>query len=205
MLSNNQFGWCEDEPLELHPPRSHVRVGGSSARTVHRAYRSLASLLLWLPLIVATGILGAGSMSNHGSDQWPAYQEIVSALPLRTDIQRYSARFTIAVKKSSADHRNLLEDYATFAAIWSEVSPEQPLLLKLVSPATVDPASKRVVPAIDNSPVAISEQDFAEFRPLLDDICTLIVSGDGTGRGKLPRSGYVAEPEELKWNHPDRR
>jgi hypothetical protein len=70
-------------------------------------------------------------------------------------------------------------------------------MLKLFSPAGVEPASKKVIPAINNPAVAVDAKNFTELLPLLKDIETLILVGDGTGRGKLPYSRYEAEPAEL--------
>ena len=70
-------------------------------------------------------------------------------------------------------------------------------MLKLISPAGVEPASKKVIPAINSPAVAVDAKDFTESLPLLKEIETLILVGDGTGRGKLPYSGHEAESAEL--------
>jgi hypothetical protein len=72
------------------------------------------------------------------------------------------------------------------------------MMLKLFSPAGVEPASRKVIPAINSPAVAVDAKNFTELLPLLKDIETLILVGDGTGRGKLPYSGYEAEPAELE-------
>ncbi len=198
MLFENRRRFGRDGTHELISPHGRARGGRSSIGwLVRRVCKSMVSLVTWLSLIVAGGTLGAGYFSFRGCDRQTANPEEIAAGPIRTDIQRYSGRFIIAVKKSVADERDLLADYETFAAVWAEVSPEQPMLLKLVSPASVDRASKKAVPPIDSPAVTIDEKSFAEYAPLLDEISTLILNGDGTGRGRLAVSGYVAEPADL--------
>ena len=40
----------------------------------------------------------------------------------------------------------------------------------------------------------VDETNFQEFRPILEDIRNLILEGDGSGCGRLDRSGYQAQP-----------
>jgi hypothetical protein len=73
-------------------------------------------------------------------------------------------------------------------------------MLRFVSPATIDPRSKRLVPARDGHIQPLDPKSFRELRPLLTEIRTLILQGDGTGRGKMLDSGYEAEPAETELN-----
>jgi hypothetical protein len=111
---------------------------------------------------------------------------------------RYTSKFVIAVKNANRQRRDMLADYATFCSVWSEVSPNEPMMFKMVSPATMDPRSKKVLPALNGPTIDVNAKNFAEILPLFDEISTLILEGDGTGRGRLQFSGYEAEPAELE-------
>jgi hypothetical protein len=160
----------------------------------------LKSLLSWVVSMLLTATVAGlmtGSVSMLGCGQSPDEQERVLGSPIRTDILLYSRKFVIASRHAFGKRYEFLASYATFCAIWKEVSPQKPMMLKLISPAGVEPASKKVIPAINSPAVAVDAKNFTELLPLLKEIETLIIVGDGTGRGKLPYSGYEAEPAEL--------
>ncbi len=48
----------------------------------------------------------------------------------------------------------------------------------------------------------IEQANFADLLPILEELRRLILEGDGSGRGRLPRSGYHAEPADLGVNLP---
>jgi hypothetical protein len=41
--------------------------------------------------------------------------------------------------------------------------------------------------------VVIDQAKFAELLPILEELRSLIIEGDGSGRGRLPKSGLQAE------------
>jgi hypothetical protein len=47
---------------------------------------------------------------------------------------------------------------------------------------------------IAKATVVVDETNFQELRPILEDIRSLILEGDGSGCGRLNRSGYHAQP-----------
>jgi hypothetical protein len=160
--------------------------------------KSLLSRVVWMLLTATVAGLTMDSASMLGCGQSPDQQERVLESPIRTDIQLYSREFVIASRHAFGKRREFLASYSTFCAIWKEVSPQKPMMLKPISPAGMEPASKKVIPAINSPAVAVDAGNYTELLPLLKEIETLIIVGDGTGRGKLPYSGYEAEPAELE-------
>jgi hypothetical protein len=124
------------------------------------ALRRHSGLILWLMLGAAAGVLGSGFTQFHGSDDHTAEQEDALVLPLRADTQRYSARFVAATRKAEGEHRDLLADYETFAAAWSEVSPGEPMLLQIASPDSFDQSLDRPINAIRAPVVAVDATSF---------------------------------------------
>jgi hypothetical protein len=170
----------------------------STAWALNPVLKSFLSRVVWMLLTATVAELTMGSTSMLGCSQSPDQQERVLASPIRTDIQLYSRKFVIASRHAFGQRREFLASYSTFCAIWKEVSPKKPMKLKVISPAGVEPASKKFIPAINSPTVAVDAENFTELLPLLKEIETLIIVGDGTGRGKLPYSGYEAEPAELE-------
>jgi hypothetical protein len=159
--------------------------------------KPLSSLVLWLMLGAAAGVLGSGFTLFRGWDDHIAEHENALTLPVRADTQRYSAKFVAATRKAEEEYRDLLADYETFAAAWSEVSPGEPMLLQIARPESFDESLNRTINAIRAPVVAVDATSFTEMSPILNEIRTLILTGDGSGRGVLARSRYQAEPMDL--------
>ena len=185
-------------PRGTTPPAASAHGAGSSSGWSYvRAFKLLSTLFPWL-LVTMTGIgLVTGDLSFRGRGKFAANQTSHPEDPIRTDTMLYSSKFIIAAKRALREDRNFLADYETFCSIWNEVSPDAPLMLKMVSPAEVDPLSKKALPALSGETVEIRAENFAEMVPILDEISVLIRE-DGNGRGKLQNSGYKTEPAELE-------
>jgi hypothetical protein len=181
----------------VHPPGRRPRdIREMSRSVVARALRSFSSLVATFLTVAACAGLAAGHLSWRGCEKSAAQTEQENRRPARRDIQRYSARYIDAVEHALRERRDLLGNYATFREIWGEVSPDQPLLVQMISPAALDFKSREIVPAVVRLPVAIDANNFGEYRPLLSDLRTLILEGDGTGRGRLPATHFDTEPAQ---------
>jgi hypothetical protein len=166
-----------------------------------RVLNQLTGLVLWILLIVAGGGLATGYLTLRGCGKSAVQQENEAGRPIRSDTVLYSSNFSVVVENAARQRRELLTDYATFCLAWGEHFPGEPMMLKMVGPVTNDPGSKKVLRALNGPTVVVDAKNFAEIRPLLADIKTLILKRNATGRGRLPVSGYEAEPAELQ---PDR-
>jgi hypothetical protein len=108
-------------------------------------------------------------------------------------IIRYPVRFTDIVKRAHRDHQQILTSFETLHTAWKGGGEER-LTLQFVVPPSFDPYTGGSAPAFEYPPAAIEQTNFKEKLPLLKEIYTLIVEGDGSGRGRLAISGYDAEP-----------
>jgi len=160
------------------------------------ARRSLSHLVMWMLLILAGVGLTMGYLGLHGFIESARELNDDGRHPMWSDIVQYSSRFRIAVQVAHRDRRDILASHAAFCAIWSEVSPNEPMIVKFVSPATIDRRSGKPVWAGYGEPNPVDPKTFRMLHPVLVEIRTLILEGDGSGRGKLAISGYLAEPAE---------
>ena len=191
------------QPLDSN----HRRVASSSAifaasdrgandAIVNSPRQSPSRLVFWLLLMLVGGGLVMVSVALRRYDQFGAEQDNHGPRPISRFIQLYSSRFVIAVKNSRHD---FLADYDEFYSIWNEASPHEPMMLRMIRPAAIEPISGRSVQAgVSSRTEVVDRHNFAELRPLLMETRTLILEGDGSGSGKLPYSGYEAEPAELE-------
>ena len=147
-------------------------------------FKWLSGLTVWMLLILAGGGLATGYLTLRGCDKTAAERENDVGRPIRSDAVLYSSEFIIAVKNAAPKPRHFLADYATFCLAWSEVSPSEPMMLKMVSPATIDPGSKKVLPALNGPTVEVDAKNFAEMGPLLDEINTLILENLQIGHSR---------------------
>jgi hypothetical protein len=70
------------------------------------------------------------------------------------------------------------------------------MVLQFVSPSAVDRVTQSTVPASTLPPEPIVEENFEKMRVWMAEIHELILHGDGSGSGTLPRSKFLAEPME---------
>jgi hypothetical protein len=153
----------------------------------HIAYNVFRGWLIRLLLIVACLAFGFGHILKEGCSK-------SAAEAMRRELQRYSARYVDAVRLADRDGRDLLASYAAFADVWKDVSPNEPMRIQTVSPASVDSDGRELVPVVIRAPRIIDAESFREFRIVLDDLRELIVEGNGTGRGLLRDTHFDAEP-----------
>ena len=84
----------------------------------------------------------------------------------------------------------------TLNSAWLEAYPFLPFWLEQVhSPLSEPNFGNSVVPVIRLKAI-VDETNFAELRPYLEDLRSVILDGDGSGCGRLRRSGYQAQPVE---------
>jgi hypothetical protein len=159
--------------------------------------RSLSTLVGWMVLVIVCFGVISGYVSFQGRGKSVANRERESATASRRDIQRYSARYIDAVRRSLEVDRDFLANYQSFSTVWNAVSPNEPMKMQSVSPAAFDSAARQVTPAVNRAPVAVSAENFGDYRLLLKDIRRLIVEADGTGRGYLQDTHFDAAPAEI--------
>jgi len=184
------------------PAGSTLEIGISTGGIRNNAQWLLSNLVIWMLLILTGGGLSIGHSIVYRLNKSAAKQEEDGERPIWRDVHLYSSTFIIAVKKAQHERRDLLADHAAFCSIWNEISSNKPMMLKVFRPAPSNQYSNRYISAISRETLPVDAMTFWELRPLLIEIRTLIVEGDGTGRGKLEHSGYEAEPAELTLDHP---
>jgi hypothetical protein len=160
---------------------------GRSGRELERLSNSL---VVWVLLIFAVASLFTASHAIHG------YRDR-GASSLRPTILFYSSEYITMVVEGDREGLNILADFDTFLAVRKKISPDVRSMLQVVSPAAVSLPSKRVIPPMINPAQEITRETFDGVAPLLDEIRTFIRENGGKGRGRLPRSGYIAAPAEL--------
>jgi hypothetical protein len=139
--------------------------------------------------------------SHRGAGCGPDQEAILYAgqLPLRVDVLHYSSRFVHVIDAAHRLRRNILSDHAALEAAWRVASPHEPLAIKFVGSPLFEYerlTGRRVGPIVRPT-IRIGEDNFADWRPLLADVRELILEGDGSGRGRLGRTGFQAEPADL--------
>ncbi len=159
---------------------------------------AVSHLVIWLLFILAGLGLTKGYLSLHGFRESAKEQNDDGRHPMWSDIIQYSSGFRAAVQAAQRDRRDILASHAAFCSIWSEISPNEPMILKFASPATIDRRSGRPVWPGYGELNPVDSKTFRIFHPVLVEIRTLILEGDGSGRGTLAVSGYLAEPAELE-------
>jgi hypothetical protein len=198
MLFKNQRNLDSNDPRRPIPrAESGQELGIWSAGILQRVRRTLSSLVIWVLLIVTAAALTITHIVVFKPFKSATDQEQNGVRPIWRDCHLYSSKFIIAVQRAHHDRRDVLADFAAFRSVWNEVSPDEPMLMVVVRRTTSDPYAKKYTNAPHRRTVAVEGTSFSQLRPLLVQIQTLILEGDGTGRGKLEDSGYEAEPAEL--------
>jgi hypothetical protein len=176
---------------------------GAACRLVRRA---VSSLSVWILPIVVAGLTAAalnGRLSFHrGSGLNPDHDQAViqGEQPLSVIDLYYSAGYVEVVKRAHQQGSDILASIRTLEAAWNAASPAMPLTIRLVSSAPLEPGAENRASPILRATAAIDETSFDELRPILEDIRNLILEGDGSGYGRLRRSGYQAQPAEAGKN-----
>jgi len=113
-------------------------------------------------------------------------------------IFRYPDRFREVVKRAQRDRKDILTSYVTLEEAWKAGGVDQVLTIQLIKLPSTDPYTGGRVAGSIHPPEPIQEANFEELGQLLKEIRTLILEGDGTGRGRLAVSGYQVEPMETQ-------
>jgi hypothetical protein len=193
-----------EKPNEQVQSGAIVR-GGVTRRLAVSAFSTLA---VWvLPVIIAaiTALALAGQWRQSmlagfrgDSDQ----NDVVSQgrEPVSVGILYYSVEYIDVIKAAvKRDGRDVLASGDVFDSSWNSVSPRCPFVIALVhSPLSeTDPVTGLKIPRISGTTVLRDSSQFVQILPLLKEIRTLILAGDGSGRGVLPKSGFYAEPSPM--------
>jgi hypothetical protein len=191
------------DPRRWFPPaKSADKDGLSNGGILQNARRSLSNLVIWMMLILTGAGLTIAHIGFFSTFESAVDPEENAARPIWRDGHLYSSEFITAVRRAHEEGRDLLADYAAFRSIWDEISPGAPMILKVVRPTPPGPYAKAYLRLSRRGAVPVDASSFPEMRPVLVEIRTLIVEGDGSGRGKLDSSGYEAEPAELTLDLP---
>jgi hypothetical protein len=107
---------------------------------------------------------------------------------------RYPVKLVDTVKRAHRDRQEILTSFETLHTAWRVCGGEEQLTIQFIIPPSFDPYTGGSAPAFQSFRAAIDETNFRERLPLLKEIYTLIVEGDGSGKGRLAISNYDAEP-----------
>jgi len=176
---------------------------GAAFRLVRGAFSSLGVWILPIVVGALTAAALSGSLSFHrGSGPQPDHDKTVidGEKPLSVIDLYYTADYVEVVKKAHEQGGDILASVQTLESAWIAASPAMPLTIRLVSSAPLEPAPGNVVSPVLRATAVIDQTNFDELRPLLDDLRNLILEGDGSGYGRLRRSGYQAQPAEAGQN-----
>jgi hypothetical protein len=170
------------------------------------AGRLLSGLVVWIMPIVVVALMAialTGRFNFHtGSGLIPDEDKIATdgKQPLVAVKFYYSAGYLNVVKQAHERGRDVLLDFRTLNSAWLEAYPSTPFWLEQVhSPPSRANLGNGVVPVIRLKAI-VDETNFAELRPYLEDLRSVILDGDGSGCGRLRRSGYQVQPAELGAN-----
>jgi hypothetical protein len=166
-------------------------------------YRTLARLAVWaFPIVV--GIVVALGVTGHFHLRWgagskadPGNVVLEAEQPFRAEYLFYSRDLMKVVKQAERDGRDILTAFDRMESAWKEVSPTKALAVKFVTAPLTEPITGKSVLQIFRPTVVVYKDNFDELRPILQELRMLILEGDGSGKGRLPRCGYHAEPAEL--------
>jgi hypothetical protein len=174
------------------------------ARAAFRfASRGLATLVVWampIAVVVLTALALTGGFNAHtGSGPMPDGDGAAFGWtqPLVVARLYYSSEYITIVKQANARGRDVLLDYNAFDSAWRAASPTAPLAIEQVHSPSPRPNTGQANSPVLRSRVVVSESSFEELRPYLEDLRSIIVEGDGSGCGRLLRSGYQAQPAEI--------
>ncbi len=109
------------------------------ADSLKGARRLLSSLAVWiLPIIVAAvmaaGVAGHARFRGLGKPVTDhATVTVQGEQPFRFDVVYYSEEFITVVKSAQREGREILTCFEALESAWNEVSPDQPLAIKLVT------------------------------------------------------------------------
>lgn len=114
--------------------------------------------------------------------------------PFHEPVLRHAARFIVLANRARRDREDFLASFEALERAWKTVGGNQKLTIQLIVAPSVEPYTGKRVARSWHAPVAVDQSTFEEMLPVLKEIATLIVEGDGSGRGRLFISGFDVEP-----------
>ena len=168
--------------------------------------RALSSLVVWtMPIAVMalTALALTGGFNAHtGSGLIPDADKTTFGWtqPLVVGRLYYSSDYINVVKQANERGRDVLLDFSALESAWLAASPTAPLAIEQIHSPHPQPKPGQAVAPLIRIRSVVTETNFAELRPYLEDLRSLILEGDGLGCGQLRRSGYQAQPAEIGAN-----
>jgi hypothetical protein len=168
--------------------------------------RTAASLSVWtMPLVIGalTAAAVSGSLSLHRGSGPNADSDkfVVDAeKPFSVIDLYYPGDYIKIVKRAHQERHDILADVRTLESAWNAASPAAPLTIDMIGTVCAEPITGKTPERGLRATAVICEANFQELRPILEDLRNLILEGDGTGCGRLSRSGYQAQPTSAAKN-----
>jgi hypothetical protein len=112
-------------------------------------------------------------------------------------VVRYPKKLIGLFEQAEREKKDVLASFEVLVDAWEAIAGEELLAIQVVSFDTFVPSVGVRVAGKVRAPVRIVESNFEEYLTHLQQIRLLILEGDGSGRGKLPFSGFKAEPATI--------
>ncbi len=171
-------------------------------------------LLIWAVTILAAAItLGYATLRNPAKTaaaareaQWEARELLKPTPPIEESLAKietgrqgyfqptlcYPPEFISAVKRAQRDGLDILADFLTLEKAWKAEAGAKPLTLTFIHDPVTDTYTNQRFHSALRSSEPVNEANFRDAVVWLRDIRSLILDGDGTGAGILPRIGCPA-------------
>jgi len=194
--------------VKSNRPRDAAQITSNLKRVSYRLVCSIAQRLgVWaLPIVVGALVIAelSSRFSFFGNGPMAPIEENAEAKRvqlLRNDVLYYTSDLGVAVKLARRRGRDMLASFDVFQSALRVTSAGWPCAIKRVEIRLEERGTERRCLRTSQPTVVIDQTNFVVLRPLLKELQTVILEGDGTGRGKLPESPYYANPVERdKWH-----
>jgi hypothetical protein len=114
--------------------------------------------------------------------------------PFRQTVLRYPARFIDLANRAHRDHEDFLKSLEALESAWKVVGGDQKLTVQFIVLPALEPYTGGHAAPSWHPPLGVDQNTFEEMTPILKEIYSLIVEGDGSGKARLGISGYDVEP-----------
>ncbi len=174
---------------------------------------------IWFSIVLGVALV-TGSMACRGYDRtrgdWECLEWHLKALctvvpPLEQSLDRihlardgyfqpvvyYPARFIDVVNLAHRKREDILTSFEVLDRAW-RAGGDEPLSIRFTCPPSADPYTGGRSAAVIYPSDSIQKANFMMLLPLLQEIRTLIIEGEGDGRGLLNQSGYQVEPVQTQ-------
>jgi len=220
---NRAFSSRSQHREPFHVRVSHIclkAIGTATNRAVRWLRRFARRHPLWFSIMICVVVV-AGSLAFRGHQKtrgdlrllaWHLKELFTVAPPLDQSLDRihlardgyfqtvvrYPAKFIKVVNDAHRKDEDILTSFETLDRAWKAGAGDEPLSIRLITPPSVDGYTGGSAAEVIDPASPIQSANFQVLLPFLKDIRTLILEGDGDGRGRLAVSGYQAEPAEMK-------